>query len=115
MHLSANLAFLSLLIMSAAVRPPILQPGSTYIHVTSSNSADAITNAMSTHADCRLKYMGPVGELKGEHIFEVQHVEEHRGPMERAEPSTLEAIRRLDGVKRVKVMDTRLRAKRGDL
>ncbi|CAD6567242.1 MAG: hypothetical protein TREMPRED_003429 [Tremellales sp. Tagirdzhanova-0007] len=101
--------------MSAPVKPPILEPGRAYVHITSSVSAEAVVKGMSNNADCRLRYMGPVGELGGEHIFEIQHVESQRGVMERVEPSTLEAIKRLDGVKQVNVMETKLRAKRDDL
>lgn len=105
---------LCLLSMSAALKPPKLEPGHSYVHVTSPSGPDAIANALQADQHCRLRYVGPVGELKGEHIFEVQHPDGTGRPMERAEQPILEAINRVEAVKGVKVMEVKLRAKRDE-
>ncbi len=95
--------------MSGPAKPPKLEPGHSYVHVTSHFTPDAITNAISANPQYRLKYVGPVGELKGEHIFEVQDT---GGPIERAEKPVLDSIRQVEGVKGVKVVELKQRAKR---
>ena len=99
--------------MAASVRPPKLELGHAYVHISSSSSPDTITNAFMSNPHCRLKYMGPVGELKGEHIFEVSHAE-GGSAMASAEKPVLDAIKTVVGVNAVKAMDVKPRAKRDE-
>jgi len=100
--------------MSTPVQPPKLEPGRAYVHVSSHSSPDSISNALEATSHCRLQYIGPVGELKGEHIFEVKQAD-GQGPIERTEQSILGAIKAVPGVKTVKTMEVKQRAKRDEL
>jgi len=106
------LVVLSFLDMAAPVKPPHLQPGHAYVHISSSASPDAISNALGSSDQCRLQYLGPVGELKGEHIFEIRHPDGQNGPMGGAEKPVLEAIKEVQGIREVNMMDVKQRAKR---
>jgi hypothetical protein len=102
--------------MTAPAKPVQLLPTSTYIHISSNLDPKAIQSqaaAQSVH----IEHKGPVGELEGDHIFEV--LDEGRAPVasdsvvvrDVAESAVLK-LRGTDGVKTATVMETRQRAKR---
>jgi hypothetical protein len=105
-----------------------LDPSNTYIHITSPSSPSSLssllTSALSALPNAggtggTLRYIGPVGELKDEHIFEVVGPD---GPVRRDSPLWKESqggimgsIKAAEGVKGAKVMEMRQRAKRDEL
>ena len=96
------------------VAPPVLQPGLSYLHITSSNDPQAITQSFATDSNFKISYLGPVGELKGEYIFQVEHAA--GGTVKRDElPSDIVAsVKSVDGVRGAKVLETKQRAKRDE-
>ena len=106
--------------MAAPVRPPKLDPDVAYVHISSLSPPSDITDAIRTKGQCHLSYIGPIGELKGEHIFEVRHRDRDR-PLQRSsvewakdEKSVLEAVKGVEGVKGAKMLDVKQRAKRNE-
>ncbi|KAK4685522.1 hypothetical protein P7C73_g4623, partial [Tremellales sp. Uapishka_1] len=106
--------------MAQPAKPPTLLPDHTYIHVSSSSSPPALAEKLTTTQPIQVRYIGPVGELKGEHIFEL--VGESQTPLKRDSTfwtregeSLLRDLKRVEGVKKVEVMEVRQRAKRGEL
>lgn len=100
------------LAMASPAKPLNLQPGLSYIHVTSSQPPQAIQDALS-HDQIKLKYLGPVGELEGEHVFEVRSPN-GQDVLPRGELPTdlVGAVKGIQGVKGAKVLETKQRAKR---
>jgi hypothetical protein len=102
--------------MSAPVKPVKLEQTSTYIHITSSLDPSTITEH-AAEKNVRLQHKGPIGELDGEHIFEVldgrtavaRDTEQGRSLVE----SALSTMRGSEGVKGAQIMETKQRAKRG--
>jgi hypothetical protein len=107
--------------MSTPAKPVTLNPQLTYLHVTSPQPHSVLSETFSVkHPDYRLHYVGPVGELKGEHIFEV-HQAQKAGAVERDSmewknggQEVLQAIKAVEGVKGVKVLEVKQRAKRDE-
>lgn len=104
--------------MSSTRKPLRLLPDRTYIHVTASNPPTSETQlpTPSTGGESvTIKYLGPVGELQGEHVYEVQHATSGQ-PLSRddaqAVQAVTQAVKALDGVKGCKVLETQQRAKR---
>jgi hypothetical protein len=126
--------------MSAPIKPPTLSPHSTYLHITSPLPPNQIAeNAESKNI--RIGYIAPVGELKGEYIFELdppntntdttaqgrdcdqasatqpgqaqehEHEHEHEHDIERRK-EVVRSIKELEGVKGVKIMEQKQRTKR---
>lgn len=98
--------------MSAPIKPVKLEPNSSYIHITSSQTPEAIQQQAAQH-NVQLQHKGPVGELEGEHIFEIldagrRAVARDTGVVD----SAVTALKGSEGVKDAKVMETRQRAKR---
>lgn len=96
-------------------KPPTLLPGKAYIHITSPLPASSIQNSLS-HPQYRLDYVGPVGELEGEHIFQVIATGSN-DIAERAsipEGDLLKAVKEVNGVKGAKVLEKKQRAKRDE-
>ncbi|RSH91903.1 hypothetical protein EHS25_009273 [Saitozyma podzolica] len=112
----------------ASAKPPALDPSNTYIHITSPSSPSSLSSLLSSALSAlpdagsragTLRYVGPVGELKGEHIFEVVGPD---GPVRTDSPLWKESqggimgsIKSAEGVKGAKVMEMRQRAKRDEL
>jgi hypothetical protein len=100
--------------MSAPIKPVKLEPNSSYIHITSSQTPEVIQQQAAQH-NVQLQHKGPVGELEGEHIFEI--LDAGRRAVARdtdagAVDSAVTALKGSEGVKDAKVMETRQRAKR---
>jgi len=98
--------------MSAPIKPVKLEPDSSYIHITSSQTPETIQQ-QAAKQNVQLQHKGPVGELEGEHIFEV--LDTGRRAVARdtgAVDSAVSALKGTEGVKDAKVMETRQRAKR---
>lgn len=104
--------------MAGPAKPPNLDPNHVYIHVTSSESPSDIAASLrpSTPGNS-VRYIGPVGELAGEHIFEL-----HRdgSPLKRAVAGSVSVgqgmvqdLKGVQGVKGAKVLEVKQRAKRG--
>ncbi|WWC94929.1 hypothetical protein V866_001781 [Kwoniella sp. B9012] len=90
----------------APVKPIKLEPDQVYIHV--SYSSPEPPSAISLN-NVEVKYLGPIGELSGEGIYQIQS---HGQPVKRNDESwqssqkdLIERVKRSDGVKSVKVMD----------
>jgi hypothetical protein len=102
--------------MAQPQKPPALDPNHIYIHITSPSSPSAISDSFSTTGDRSLRYIGPVGELSGEHIFEVH---QSGGPVKRDAAAggvgagVVSALKELEGVRGAKVLEVKQRAKRG--
>lgn len=98
--------------MSAPIKPVKLEPDSSYIHITSSQTPETIQQ-QAAKQDVQLQHKGPVGELEGEHIFEV--LDTGRRAVARdteAVDSAVSVLKGTEGVKDAKVMETRQRVKR---
>jgi len=98
--------------MSAPVKPVKLEPNSSYVHITSSQTPETIQQ-QAAKQNVQLQHKGPVGELEGEHIFEVldtgrRAVARDTGTVD----SAVSALKGTEGVKDAKVMETRQRVKR---
>ena len=96
--------------------PPTVLPGKAYLHVSTSKDPSSIASSMSNHAQWNLHYIGPVGELSGEHLFEVQQpsgaVLERSAVQER---DLVQTVKDATGVKGVKLVEMKQRAKRDEL
>jgi len=96
--------------------PPALQPGLSYIHITSPQPPDQIQAAIPKK-DWEIKYLGPVGELDGEHIFEVRKPSGEvvkRDELAEGAGGVVSVLKGVQGVKAVKVLETKQRAKRSE-
>ena len=96
--------------------PPAMQPGLSYIHVTSQQSPQDIS-ASVTSGDWNLNYLGPVGELDGEHIFEVRKSTGEvmkRDELAEGAGGVLDVVKGVQGVRGVKLLETKQRAKRNE-
>jgi len=98
--------------MSAPIKPVKLEPNSSYIHITSSQTPEAIQQ-QAAKQNVQLQHKGPVGELEGEHIFEIldtgrKAVARDTGVVD----SAVTTLKGSEGVKDAKVMETRQRVKR---
>jgi hypothetical protein len=102
--------------MTAPVKPVHLRPTSTYIHISSASDAKTIEDQAAAQ-NIHIEHKGPVGELEGEHIFEV--LDEGRASIPRGSlesrdvvESATSKLKAAEGVKDAKVMETKQRAKR---
>jgi len=102
--------------MSAPVKPVKLEQDSSYIHISSSQTPQAIQQQAAAQ-NVHLEHKGPIGELEGEHIFEI--LDTRRRAVSRdteegktAVDSAVDALKGEEGVKDAKVMETRQRTKR---
>lgn len=96
--------------------PVTINPGEAYVHITSPLNPSAILSGISLPA-YQLKYVGPVGELEGEHIFKVCSIGSDSAVVKRSElpdKEVLGAVKALEGVKGAKVLETKQRAKRDE-
>lgn len=100
-------------------RPPTLHPEHTYVHVTSPQPPASLSNAITPglSGGTQLRYVGPVGELDGEHIFEVMRSNQ---PLKRDTPDwtavkdgLVKEVKAADGVKAAKILEQKQRMKRG--
>jgi len=108
--------------MAAPAKPPKLEDDHTYIHITSHSDASSLQNAISSHVGLQAiqpVYLGPVGELKGEYIFELKHAGGEE-PVKRSgefwmenQVGLVKELKSLQGVKGAKLMEVKQRAKRG--
>lgn len=111
---------LSGLTMAAPAKPAHVDPSEITVHITSPSSASDLTHQLAQQPaqPLSLRYIGPVGELKGEHLFKV--VTQEGEPVKRDEgkwadevQALLGDVRREQGVKGAKVLEQQQRAKRG--
>ena len=97
-------------------KPPTLLPDRAYIHVSTSKPPESIAQSMSAHPEWNIHYLGPVGELQGEHLFEVRQA----GQSSVVERSTVQdgdvvsAVKEATGEKGVKMVEMKQRAKRDE-
>jgi hypothetical protein len=105
-------------IMAQPARPPTLLPSHLYVHVTSPSPTPPTISSLPFYPDLAVQYVGPVGELKGEYIYEVTAAGEavkRDGELWRKDGvEVIRALKGVDGVKRVEVMEVRQRAKRDE-
>jgi hypothetical protein len=90
---------------SQAKIPPALQPGLSYIHITSPQTPEQI-QASIPNKDWAIKYLGPVGELDGEHVFEVRKLSGEvlkRDELAEGAGGVVSVLKGVQGVKGVKV------------
>jgi hypothetical protein len=117
---------------SGPAKPPTLHPENAYVHITSAASPSALQAAINaqpglgssltgeeTGTGLSAAYVGPVGELKDEHIFAITvaqgaTVKRAESVWQKESDSVLSAIRRVEGVKGVNVLEMRQRAKRDE-
>lgn len=100
--------------MATPSKPPALLPGLSYLHVTSSQPPQTIQDSF-TPSSFRLHYVGKVGELEGEHIFEVRHPAGTEViPRDQLPGDVVSAVKGIEGVKGVKILETKQRAKRDE-
>lgn len=101
--------------MSAQAKIPLaLQPGLSYIHITSKQSPQQI-QASVPNKDWEINYLGPVGELEGEHIFEVRRPSGEvvkREELAEGPGGVVDVLKGISGVKGAKLLETKQRAKR---
>jgi hypothetical protein len=107
----------SITIMAQPQKPPNLDPNHVYIHITSPASPSTIASSLKTSEDGGIRYVGPVGELSGEHIFEVLQkggpVKRDVGGAEAVGSGVVAALKGQEGVKGAKILEVKQRAKRG--
>jgi hypothetical protein len=107
--------------MSAPAKPLDLDPDTAYIHITSSQPASSLSQTFASQSSAyRLHYVGPVGELKGEHVFEVRQakglhaVKRDSETWTHSQQDIIGAAKAVDGVSGVKVLETKQRVKRSE-
>ncbi|WVR07637.1 hypothetical protein IAU60_004679 [Kwoniella sp. DSM 27419] len=89
---------------TAPVKPVKLEPDHVYLQVSYASAQPPSLH----HDSLDARYVGPIGELKGEGIYQV--VQKDGAPVKRseswhsAEKGLVDQVRRSDGVKAVKVM-----------
>ena len=101
--------------------PSHLLPDHTYLHITSppQTQPQQITQSLIS-SSVQLKYVGMVGELQGEHIYEVtragtsESVRRDGSFWLEVKDGVLGGLKGVQGVKAVKVMDTKQRVKRDE-
>lgn len=105
----------SVFTMSAPAKPIPRDSSLVYITVSSPLSPDEITRG-AAEKEANINYIGPVGELKGEHIFQVVAKD---GPMKRDSPTwqetrtnILDGVRGVEGVWSATIMEEKSRSKR---
>ena len=101
--------------MAQPNRPPVIDPGLANIHITSNLPPSTIASGLSAHSEYRLQYIGPVGELQGEYIFQVKtpnNVDVKRSDLQ--DRPLLKALKGIDGVKGAKVLESKQRPKRDE-
>jgi hypothetical protein len=99
---------------SKPAKPPALLPGHSYIHITSSQAPQRIVDGSRPPDGLAITYVGPVGELDGEHIFEVTHAGGGVVPRGELPSGVVDALKAVQGVKGAKVMEVKQRAKRDE-
>ncbi|WVQ84649.1 hypothetical protein IAT38_006804 [Cryptococcus sp. DSM 104549] len=104
---------------NAPAKPLQLDPSKIYLHIT--HSPPQIPPSTVSHSSCNLNYIGQVGELEGEGIFEVVKrdgggaVRRGEDLWRNGEKGLLEEVKQLEGVKGVKVVpEMKQRAKRDE-
>ena len=101
--------------MTAPIKPVKLEPTSSYIHITSPLDPQTIQQTAAAQ-NIQIQHKGPVGELEGEHIFEVlingQAVTRDSEGEKGVVMGALEGLKASDGITNAQVMESRQRAKR---
>ncbi|KLT45886.1 hypothetical protein CC85DRAFT_282036 [Cutaneotrichosporon oleaginosum] len=92
--------------------PTIILPGHTYIHI-SSHIAPAELSERLSDSPVKLEYRGPVGELEGEHVFEVVGAAESN-EWKRDGEHVLRSLRERDGITGANVLEPKQRVKRDE-
>ncbi|BEJ13544.1 hypothetical protein CspHIS471_0307180 [Cutaneotrichosporon sp. HIS471] len=92
--------------------PTAILPGHTYIHITSRVAPEDISKSLAD-SPVRLEYRGPVGELEGEHVFEVVGAAES-DVWKRDHANVLQNMRKKDGIRSATVLEAKQRAKRDE-
>ena len=102
--------------MSAPKKPIQLLPYKSYVHLTSTLAPEQILQQAATK-NIELVHTGPIGELEGEHVFEV--LTEHRASIagdsitgRNQVETALSTLKGTEGVKNAKILESRQRAKR---
>ncbi|WWD19679.1 hypothetical protein CI109_104141 [Kwoniella shandongensis] len=102
------------------VKPPKLEPEHVYLQISYASSEPPSSLPGGASSPIQLKYVGPVGELKGEGIFEVITrdggvVKRGEDIWQRGEKDVLQEVKKVEGVRSVKVMpELKQRAKRNE-
>ena len=99
---------------SKPAKPPTLVPGHSYLHITSSHPPQRIVDGSRPPDGLELAYVGPVGELDGEHIFEVKRSGGGVVPRGELPSAVVDALKAVEGVKGAKVLEVKQRAKRDE-
>ncbi|WVW86216.1 hypothetical protein I302_108258 [Kwoniella bestiolae CBS 10118] len=99
----------------APIKPIKQEPNQVYLHVSYS-SPDPPTLPQN---GLEAKYLGPIGELSGEGIYQIQSggqpVKRDDQSWQNTQKDLLESVKRSEGVKSVKVLDEpRQRVKRDE-
>ena len=102
--------------MAAPKKPIQLLPYKSYVHLTSTLEPEKIQQRAAAQ-NINLVHTGPVGELEGEHVFEV--LTEHRASIagdsvtgRNQVESAVTSLKGTEGVKNAKILESRQRAKR---
>ncbi|OCF38077.1 hypothetical protein I316_00301 [Kwoniella heveanensis BCC8398] len=108
----------------APVKPIKFEPNHIYLQVSfnpSSSSSNPVPPTNIVHSSLSAKYLGPVGELKGEGIYQVVQADDGSAVRRDAltwsekEKEVVAAVKKSEGVKGVKVMpELKQRAKRDE-
>lgn len=96
--------------------PTVILPGHTYVHITSKLAPDSLSASLAG-APLKLEYRGPVGELEGEHVYEVvgdSEVAPDSDVWKRDGEHVLRSVREAEGVKGVQLLVPKQRAKRDE-
>ncbi|KAK8853262.1 hypothetical protein IAR55_003964 [Kwoniella newhampshirensis] len=103
------------------VKPPKLEPDHVYLQISYTSPDPLTTPLLQPASAVQVKYVGPVGELKGEGIFQVMTrdggiVKRGEDLWQRGEQDVVQQIKKVDGVKTVKVIpELKRRAKRDEI
>ncbi|GMK56558.1 hypothetical protein CspeluHIS016_0303980 [Cutaneotrichosporon spelunceum] len=92
--------------------PTAILPGHTYIHITSHMAPEDLSRQLSD-SPVKLEYRGPVGELEGEHVFEVVGAADS-DVWKRDSTNVIRNVREKDGVSGAAVLEAKQRAKRDE-
>lgn len=115
---AATIRFLPLIALAAtvlAMPPTVILPGHTYLHITSPLAPEALSASLAS-APLKLEYRGPVGELEGEHVYEVVGGNDGLDgeTWKRDGEHVLRSVRAVEGVKGAQELVAKQRAKRDE-
>jgi hypothetical protein len=99
---------------SRPAKPLTLLPGHSYIHITSPHPPQRLVEGSRPPDGLEISYVGPVGELDGEHIFEVKRPGGQVVPRGELPNGVVGALKAVEGVKGAKVLEVKQRAKRDE-